>query len=111
MDYPGLKSRWQVSTQGGIAPRWRRDGGEILFLDLDTRMMSVKVTASENALTLGLPSLLFPTEMSSHAQNRVASWDVDAKGERFFMLEPAQQAEERPPLTLVRGWSPPTKRN
>lgn len=109
MDYPGLKSRWQVSTQGGLAPRWRRDGGEILFLDLDTRMMSVKVTASENALTLGLPSLLFPTEMSSHAQNRVASWDLDARGERFFMLEPMQQAEERPPLTLIRGWAPPTR--
>ena len=109
MDYPGLKGRWQVSTQGGKAPRWRRDGAELLFLDIDSQVVAVTVAAAESSLVLGLPTVLFKTDMGMHALNRAHSWDVDATGKRFFMLEPLQQADERPPLILVRGWRAPTR--
>ncbi len=72
-------------------------------------MVAVSVATAESSLVLGLPTVLFKTDMGPHAINRAHSWDVDATGKRFFMLEPVQQTEERPPLILVRGWTPPTR--
>jgi len=28
-NYPTASGRWQVSTGGGIQPKWRRDGSEL----------------------------------------------------------------------------------
>ena len=36
-------SRWQVSTEGGAMPIWRRDGGELYFLGPQNRVMAAKV--------------------------------------------------------------------
>ena len=31
--YPSLAGPWQVSTQGGVQPRWRTDGRAMYYLD------------------------------------------------------------------------------
>ncbi|MBI5169117.1 MAG: protein kinase [Candidatus Eisenbacteria bacterium] len=107
MDYPGLRSRWQVSQDGGTAPRWRRDGRELLFLDLDDQLLSAAVSASGASLTFGAPVVLFQHRMGGHVRNRIHSWAVDAGAQRFYMLEPSVPEEPRAALTLVRGWQPP----
>ncbi|HXG72334.1 MAG TPA: protein kinase [Gemmatimonadaceae bacterium] len=38
-------SRWQVSTQGGAMPSWRRDGRELYFIGPQNRLMVVNVEA------------------------------------------------------------------
>ena len=110
VDYPALRGRWQVSTRGGLAPRWRRDGAELFFLDYDSRLLAVSVTAADSSVVLGTPAVLFGTDMGAHTVNRTYSWDVDAAGERFYALEPMQADDERPPMMLVRGWTPPRER-
>src|SRR5262249_6670357 len=40
-DFPEGRHKWQVSSQGGVQPHWRRDGGELFYLALDGTMMSV----------------------------------------------------------------------
>ncbi|MFN8587105.1 MAG: protein kinase [Candidatus Eisenbacteria bacterium] len=107
MDYPGLRSRWQASQAGGVAPRWSRDGRELLYLDLDEQLLSVGVTASGGSLTFGAPTVLFRHSMGNHVRNRIQSWAVDAAGQRIYMLEPSVPEEPRAALTLVRGWQPP----
>ena len=42
-DFPGGGHKWQVSSQGGVQPHWRRDGRELVYLSLDGMLMSVAV--------------------------------------------------------------------
>src|ERR1700730_14773601 len=44
--FPDASSgRWQISTNGGVYPRWRRDGRELYYLDPERRIVAVPVTA------------------------------------------------------------------
>ena len=38
--------KWLISTGGGSAPRWRRDGRELFYVDKDRRLVSVPVNGS-----------------------------------------------------------------
>jgi Tol biopolymer transport system component len=52
---PGAGKR-QISTRGGIAPRWSRRGGEIFYLDLQSVMMSAQVATSPTFSFTGDPA-------------------------------------------------------
>jgi eukaryotic-like serine/threonine-protein kinase len=52
----GEKGR--VSTQGGDAPRWRRDGNELFYLAPNRKLMAVQIMAGVD-LPVGLPQPLF----------------------------------------------------
>jgi len=41
--FPAGNGKWQVSTNGGVQPRWRRDGKELFYLGLDRKLMAVPV--------------------------------------------------------------------
>jgi eukaryotic-like serine/threonine-protein kinase len=45
-DVPPTGSRWQISVDGGTAPRWRGDGKEILYIDGKGLLQSVTVSVS-----------------------------------------------------------------
>ena len=38
--------KWQISTSGGSAPRWRRDGKEIFYVSADQKLMAVPISPS-----------------------------------------------------------------
>src|SRR5207245_2782644 len=38
---PAGSGKWQISTEGGSAPHWRRDGKEIFYIALDRKLMVV----------------------------------------------------------------------
>jgi dipeptidyl aminopeptidase/acylaminoacyl peptidase len=39
--FPPTGERWQISTGGGVQPRWRGDGRELYYLDSDGQVMVV----------------------------------------------------------------------
>jgi hypothetical protein len=39
--FPSFKERRQISSSGGYAPHWRRDGKELFYLGLDGKLMVV----------------------------------------------------------------------
>ena len=56
--------RWQVSTNGGLQPKWRRDGRELFYLALEGTLMAVPVAL--NALPeVGKPQPLFQTRIEA----------------------------------------------
>ncbi len=57
MPFPGLRSRQQVTVDGGREVKWRRDGGE-LFYRRGRQVFSVALNTS-SALRAGKPALLF----------------------------------------------------
>jgi Tol biopolymer transport system component len=104
--FPGPGGTWQISTNGGHQVRWRPDGKELFYMDLDTRLMAVKVQLHSEGQTLdkGLPVPLFTS--GAHLlvngvplQNYVVSKD----GQRFLMLVPAGEART-PVINVILNW-------
>jgi Tol biopolymer transport system component len=100
--FPGPGARWQISSEGGVQPRWRRDGKEIYYLSSDLRLMSVEIRLSGDALEPGIPVLLFePHPLPS-------IYDASADGQRFLFLPSG--AEQSQPITLVQNWASGSKK-
>jgi serine/threonine protein kinase len=73
--FPSVAGKWQVSTDGGIAPKWMPDGTEIVYLK-DRRLMIAPVTLSPRPRA-GRPRVLaegnFDDEYDVVADGRVAA--------------------------------------
>src|SRR5262249_12289572 len=76
--FPDGSERVQISTEGGEAPAWRRDGRE-LFYRRGGAVMPVTVEPGAS-FRASAPRLLFQGEFAS-------SYDVAADGQRFLMLQ------------------------
>ena len=98
--FPRPAEKWQVSTDGGTMPRWRRDGRELFYVSLDGRLMSVDVQAGAS-FKGGVPKPLFeslpPTMVGPEF------YDVAPDGQRFLMTLPADQATK--PLNVIVDWT------
>jgi len=99
-----VSGKWQVSTAGGVAPRWRADGNELYFLAPDATMLAVPVTAAGPSFEAGTPVALFPTRIAEGgtiAINR-AQYAVGRDG-RFLINQPVADATAAP-ITLILNW-------
>jgi Tol biopolymer transport system component len=99
--FPGTdRGRWQVSSGGGVAPLWSRDGRELFFLSAAGDMMAARVTAGPT-LAVGEPRLLFrvPVELRQVEADYYTPWDVARDG-RFIMVR-ALDMQNRVAGTLV----------
>jgi Tol biopolymer transport system component len=97
--FPDLTERRQVSSAGGVQPRWRRDGRELFYLSLDGAVMAAGVNATDGLISA--PRTLFQTHVSPSPN--VPQYDVTADGERFLVVEPARSGGE--PVTFVLNWT------
>ena len=88
-----------ISSNGGGAPRWRRDGKELFYLTDDNKLMAVPVTLGESAIAVGPPQLLFQTRFRGNA----APYDVTADGQRF-LVNRVVEGSASAPLNLVVNW-------
>ena len=98
--FPAFTQKRQVSSAGGMQPRWRRDGKELFYLAADGTMMAASVSMAGQP-TSGLPEQLFQTHLSPSPN--VPQYDVSADGSRFLVLEPAGAGGE--PITFVLNWA------
>ncbi|HET7904342.1 MAG TPA: hypothetical protein VFM17_07270, partial [Candidatus Eisenbacteria bacterium] len=80
----GPPGRWQISTTGGLAPRWTKGGREIVYAMLDGRLMAVDIDIS-SGFHPGTPRYLFTTPSRLSAIGTFG-WDVDATGETFAVI-------------------------
>jgi eukaryotic-like serine/threonine-protein kinase len=90
--FPAMSPRRLVSREGGIEPRWSRDGRE-LFFKSSTQMMSVSL-GSGATLEVGNPRPLFSLEGYRSARNR-QQYDVAPDG-RFLMIRDPQSTQAAP---------------
>jgi eukaryotic-like serine/threonine-protein kinase len=83
--FPSFHNIKQVSVAGGAQPRWRGDGQELFFLDLEGTMMSVTVERGSTPKT-GIPRKLFATRLVPDPT--VNQYAVTQDGLKFLVLEP-----------------------
>jgi eukaryotic-like serine/threonine-protein kinase len=103
-------SKTPISRDGGIQPRWRRDGKELFYLSLDGKLMAVDI-AHEPAFKASVPSALFQLPVGQIGHNeqaaRVFGWDVAPDGKRVLIDMGTTSSE---PMTVVLNWTAELKK-
>lgn len=97
--FPSSGGKWQVSTGGGVNPRWRADGKELFYrADALGNVMAAGIHASPGRVDIDAPHLLF-------VWNGPPTFDVSSDGQRFLMLAPpGANTGIVKPLTVVSNW-------
>jgi hypothetical protein len=87
--------KWQISTDGGQVPIWRRDGKEILYQDFQDRIMSAEVSTQSGVFRLGKVRPLFKLPPNT-------GFDATFDGQRFLIK--ALGEDYSAPITLLVNW-------
>jgi Tol biopolymer transport system component/predicted Ser/Thr protein kinase len=95
--------KWQITADGGVEPKWRRDGRELYYLSLDGKLMSVAIGGP--AFTAGRPMELFQTSLTvNRAQpTRDRRYDIAPDG-RFLMVIPSATSAPTP-YSVIVNWT------
>ncbi len=83
--FPSFDGIQQVSVAGGAQPRWRGDGRELFFIDLEGKMMSAMVERGSSP-KISVPRKLFDTGLIPDPT--VNQYAVTNVGLMFLVLEP-----------------------
>ncbi len=95
----------QVSSGGGVAPLWSRDGKELFYLGRDKSMMAARMIPGAE-IRLGEPVALFrvPDELLGVESLYYTPWDVARDG-RFLMARlVGEGSAESGALVVVENW-------
>jgi len=97
--------KWQVSTGGGQSPVWKA-AGEMIFADLENRLMTVSVQG-EDYLEFGTPQILFqmPEQPTPFGSFDFANYGVSPDGRRFLVHHSSEQERASESLILVQSWT------
>ena len=102
--FPGPGGKWQISTEGGNAPRWARSGREMFYRNGD-KMMAVDIE-TKPVFRAGVPRVLFEGryEASPGGLQPGAGYDVSADGKHFLMIK-SDAAQTTPgQVQVVHNW-------
>ena len=96
----------QVSANGGVSPRWSRDGRELFFYAGDGWLTAVPVTGDGAVLRLGPATALFDPSLLNGALPRIPlrqQYDVTRDG-RFLLNVPLEHVSDQS-FTVVVNWA------
>jgi eukaryotic-like serine/threonine-protein kinase len=97
--FPGFTDKRQVSNNGGSQPRWRADGKELFYLNLDGKMMAVDVKGGAG-LETAVPQLLFATHVRPNAYYDL--YGVTGDGRKFLVVEVVKETPT--PINVILDW-------
>jgi Tol biopolymer transport system component len=99
--------KWQVSSGGGLFPRWRGDGRELLYMS-GVQMMAVEVKSSGSTFEPGRPRSLFgPMVLNAAHSTPSFPFAVAKDGQRFLILRPPAGAptDQKQAIVVVLNWT------
>ena len=101
--FPSGGNKRQISTNGGVEPRWRKDGRELFYLAADQTIVAVPVHSTESTFDVGMPVVLFQTRTTALGNDR-NHYDVTSDGQRFLVNTVSGSASDLP-ITVVLNWT------
>jgi Tol biopolymer transport system component len=104
--FPPSGARLQVSTRGGMQPRWRADGKELFYLAPDGTLMAVTLRPGES-IQAETAQPLFMTRLTAAFNND--QYNVTTDGQRFLLNSPVGQTQVSP-ITIVSNWTAALKK-
>jgi dipeptidyl aminopeptidase/acylaminoacyl peptidase len=103
--------KWQVSTGGGVMPRWARSGRELFYFNGTDEMVVSEIRAGEE-FEVGERRVLFqlPKDILFGQDEQYALYDVEPDGRHFVMFRAVEQRASRFELILVDHWQHDVRR-
>jgi serine/threonine-protein kinase len=95
--------QWQISTSGGIGPRWSPDGRELFYRREDVQMVApIETTPSFRA---GQPRALFSGVFNWRTEAGM-NYAVDPTTGRFLVIvPPTEAAGAEPSVRVIANWN------
>jgi eukaryotic-like serine/threonine-protein kinase len=102
----GSAGKVRISTSGGIAPRWRRDGRELFYLAPESNTIMTVDVNTRPSFNAGPPVKLISMRgaPSSLRRPRDAPYDVSPDGQHFFIVTPPEPSPASG-ITIVLNWT------
>jgi len=90
--FPDGSGKWQVSRNGGVYPRWQRDGKQLFFMSLVSwgNVMEDEIRVTGNSVLPGTPRPVFLSGYVSsvHPGGSFLPYAVSPDGQRFLIPRP-----------------------
>jgi Tol biopolymer transport system component len=102
-------AQWQVSTAGGVYPRWRPDGRELYYLAPPSEMMAAPITATASTVMPGAPVALFSTRIVGGGTDNLQGRQYDVARDGRFLINTVLN-DTSSPITLLQNWKPEMKK-
>jgi serine/threonine protein kinase len=102
-------AQWQVSTAGGVFPRWRSDGQELYYLGPPSEMMAAPIMGTATTLTPGAPVALFHTRIYGGGTDNLQGGQYDVSRDGRFLINTVLD-DPSGPITLLQNWRPEVKK-
>ena len=103
--FPSGEGPWQISSEGGDQPQWRRDGSELFYLSPARRMMAVAVNGDGSAFKASPPKALFRARMRAPGIVAIPNdYVVRADGQRF-LINKLVEDPAKGTITVVLNWA------
>jgi Tol biopolymer transport system component len=99
---PGTKVR--ISSNGGVQPRWRRDGKELFFVAADGSIMAAPVIMTASSFEAGALIALCKPPQAPLPAIFASVFEVSADGRRFLVLAPS--SSDAPVINVIANWNP-----
>ena len=99
--FPSPTGKWQISSAGGIYPRWRADGKELYFIAPDGKMMAALIHASASSFEAETPRALFQTRLNATTNKHQYTVSPDGR----FLINQTEESSATP-ITLILNWRP-----
>ena len=94
--------KFQISSAGGVSPRWRRDGRELFYVASGPKMMAVPVKAG-GTFEPGQAKVIF--ENAPIVATRFgAFFEPSTDGQRFLTTAQAEGETAADTLSVVLNW-------
>jgi hypothetical protein len=94
---------WQVSTDGGILPVWRRDGKELYFVNPAGAMMAAPISVTRTGIEPAAPVMLFSTRIYGGGEDSTGGRQYDVAPDGRFLVNSVVHAALSP-ITLIQNW-------
>ena len=108
--FPASGAKWQISSGGGMQPRWRSDGKEMFFMAPNRTLMAVDVNLDlgKGLVEAGVPRVLFPTRSIGYSGPR-NYYECSHDGQRF-LINSLQSDAGSVPVSVIVNWTANLKR-
>jgi serine/threonine-protein kinase len=101
--FPDLKSKWQVSTEGGLSPQWAPDGKRLYYINNVGKMMMVPIKRKP-FFSPGKPQISFDVSQMYFPNNPVPNYDIAPDGKRFLMVRNTGYRTNVQTFNFITNW-------
>jgi Tol biopolymer transport system component len=106
--FPGPANKWRISTNSGTQVRWRPDGKELFYVQMDGKLMAVpvRIASNTNDPEVDAPVALFTPPLGGMVQQADfrQQYMISSDGQRFLVSTISEGANS--PITVILNWKP-----